>query len=130
MELLISVAITAALIAISIPTYVHYKRQFYYQAVVTAAEGYQSAVTKCIQNQNGNINACYGGQHGIPENITHGTGALATVIVQHGIITATPRAAYGITSHHTYILTPKIIQHRIVWTATGEGCKRDFAQNC
>lgn len=128
-EFFASMVVVAVFITICIPTYYHYRKQVYYEAVTLAAERYQTSVAACIQRY-GNFTHCNAGENRIPPNITYDKGAVLSVTVKEGIITAVPRAAHGILATDIYVLTPKSVDGRIIWKATGKGCRQQFTQNC
>lgn len=121
-ELMITVAIVGILAAIAIPSYQNYTRKAYFTEIVTATAPFRVGVGECVQNL-GTLTGCTAGTNGVPAAITAPVGAVSSIAVANGVITATPVAAHGILATDTYILTPTVDANsgNITWAATGNG---------
>jgi len=128
-ELMITLAIVGILAAIAIPSYNNYTRGAYFSEIVGATAPYRVAVGACIQTFN-TLSGCDAGAHNIPFAITTPVGAVASLNVTAGVITATPVASKGILSTDTYILTPTLTSNgTITWIASGNGVTNGYAQS-
>lgn len=117
-ELMITVAIVAILAAVAVPSYLNYTKRAYFSEVVNATSPFKIGVTECYQTI-GTLTGCNAGSNHIPAAITSATGAVASIAVANGVITATPVAQNGIVATETYILTPTVTNGQLTWAATG-----------
>ena len=81
---------------------------------------FKSGVQECYQDIK-TFKGCNGGKHHV-----HANTALVTVV--NGVITATPVPHASILATDQYILTPKKGEKEIVWTASGDGVKKGYAE--
>jgi type IV pilus assembly protein PilA len=125
-ELMITVTIVGILAAVAIPSYLNYTRRAYFSEVVLATSPYKVGVTECFQT-NGTLTGCDAGTNHIPAAISSATGAVASVTVANGVITATPVAARGIVATDTYILTPTVTNNVLIWASSGGGVTNGYA---
>lgn len=126
-ELMITIAIVAILAAVAIPSYVGYTRRAYYSELVNATSPYKVGVVECYHDL-GTLTGCSAGSNHIPAAITAATGAVATLAVANGVITATPIVAHGIVAADTYILTPTVSGTTLTWVASGGGVTAGYAK--
>lgn len=71
------------------------------------------------------LTGCDAGTNNVPPAITAPVGAIASISVANGVITATPVAAHGILATDTYILTPTMDANTgtVTWVASGNGAQ-------
>ena len=132
LEFLIAVAIIIVLMAIAIPSYIHYMKKSHYSEVVQVGSTYKLAVTACIEKRMTKISDCDAGTYGVPHAIKPGTGVgqVNSVTVVKGVITIIPKATNGIAATDTYLLTPRRGPNGIVWRVSGGACKRRLVLGC
>jgi type IV pilus assembly protein PilA len=124
LKLLLIMAILGVLIAIAVPSYQNYAKHAYFSKFIQATDAFRVAAGECIQARNRFV-GCNAGVYGIPPAIA--TGALGSIAVVDGVITATPVPAYGITEEDTYILTPSIDGSDILtWEESGMGVDKGY----
>ncbi len=124
-ELLIAFIVLASLGAIAFPAYHDYMRRDYYKEVVEATTPFKVAVDKCFKKLK-TFTGCHAGTHLIPAPIQAPKGALASLTVINGIITAAPVTHDGILATDTYVLTPKIVNDELTWTPSGKALERGY----
>lgn len=127
LELMIAIAIVGILAMIAIPSYIHYTRKAYYSEIVNATGPYEIGVAECYQMTN-DLQNCNSGSNGVPENITTNTGGIASLIVNQGVITATPVEKNGFIKEDTYLLTPQLQNNMLLWTASGGAVNKGYAK--
>ncbi|MDR3491161.1 MAG: prepilin-type N-terminal cleavage/methylation domain-containing protein [Gammaproteobacteria bacterium] len=126
-ELMIALAIVAISAAIAIPTYINYSIRAYYTEIVLAAEPYKLGVTLCYQYTL-TLTGCSGGSNQVPSNTTTATSTIRRIRTTNGVITVTPAITHGIVRADTYILTPTIVNAKLVWTASGGGVTKGYVK--
>jgi len=132
LEFLIAVGLIIILLAIAIPSYIHYMKKSHYSEVVQIGNTYKLAVTACIEKRVTKISDCDAGTYGVPHAIKSGTGVgqVNSVTVVKGVITIIPKATNGIAATDTYILTPRRGSNGIVWRISGGACKSRLVLGC
>ncbi len=86
-ELMIVIAIIGILAAVAVPQYGQYTKRAKFAEVITATAAVKTAVSLCYQTTN-NIGSCNGGDEGIPDNVTGGTGIVTDITTTAGDIEA------------------------------------------
>ena len=130
LELMITIAIIGILAAIAIPSYQDYTRRAAYSEVVSQVAPYKAGVMSCYHLL-GNFNGCNAGSNDIPAAITNGTGLVASLSVNDGVITVTPREQKGILATDSYILTPQLPgegSNAVTWQSSGAGVEKGYAK--
>lgn len=125
-ELLTVLVIIGVLISIALPSYQAYIRRAHYSEIVAATSPYKAGVDACYQTQ-ADLSRCNAGHNSIPHGVTD-SGLIGELTVQQGEIKVRPKPKYGIKTSDTFILTPKIVNHHLVWRAHGGGVEQGYAQ--
>lgn|SRR3990167_8052648 len=126
LELLMVLAVVGVLAAIAIPAYQNYLQRAYYNKIVTAMTPFKDGITECYETTH-SLNKCDGGSNHVPANITTSTGPISSIIITNGVITATPIETHGITTTDTYILTPTIVNDKLIWVSSGGAVNKGYA---
>lgn len=128
-ELMIVVAIVAALSAIAIPSYNNYMRRAHFTEIIRATAPYKLGVELCFQHT-GSLNDCNAGDEGIPHAISSGDhpGLIDTLSVNAGSIDVTPKNKKGLDASDTYLLTPSIHNHHLSWATSGGAVTKGYAR--
>lgn len=125
-ELMMVVVIIGILATIAIPNYLHYAQRAKFTEIIQATAPYKLAVELCFQEQ-GKIDTCDAGMHGIPAAIGQGIGQkkpygkISSLTVVKGTITATSTIELD---SKTFTLTPSTTSEdgHVTWDLGGT-CK-------
>ena len=115
-ELMIVIAIIGILATVAIPQYGRYVERAKFSEIITTTSTYKTAVSLCMQEDNGPTNCTPGNYVSIPPNLGP-SGVLQSLTTNQGVILATGTGEVG---GHTYQLTPNwTADTRVEWTASG-----------
>jgi len=115
-ELMIVIAVIGILAAIAVPQYGRYIERAKFTDIVSTTSSYKTAVSLCMQEDNGPDNCTPGSNVGIPPNLG-ANGVLQSLTTNQGVILATGTDEVG---GHTYQLTPTwTAQTKVEWVASG-----------
>lgn len=127
-ELFITAAVVIVLGIVALRAFNDYKLKSYYGELVQAAAPYRVAVGECARNL-GTVTGCSAGLKAIPKPITKPVGAVASLSVINGVITATPVPNQYVTASDTYILTPTMAAgNAVTWKVSGGGVAKGYTQ--
>ncbi len=134
-ELMIVVAIIGILAAVAIPAYGNYIKKAAYTEITAAAAPFILGVADCATTNTTaagvpQFTTCANGTNGVPPAAGASNGALQSITVAAGVITATPRAYKGIVATETCVWTPGAdANNAVYWTASGECVNKGYVKN-
>jgi len=108
-ELMIVISVISILAVIAIPSYQSYTKRARFTEVITATALFKTAVSLALQ-EGENMSDLSNGNYGIPSE-PKSTKNLASIKVEHGVITAT---ATELIENTTYILKPNSDKYVLV----------------
>jgi len=117
-ELMIVVAIIGILAAIALPAYQDYMKKSRFSEVISMSDSFKTAVSLCMQDQNGSPTGCSNGALGVPP-APAATTNVASLTTTNGVITGTGAANTG---GYTSVLTPTLdttSSAAVLWTQSG-----------
>jgi len=115
-ELMIVIAVIGILATVAIPQYGRYIERAKFTEIITTTSTYKTAVSLCMQEDNGPDNCTPGSYVSIPPDLGP-SGVLESLTTNQGVILATGTGEVG---GFTYQLTPTWTpEARVDWTASG-----------
>lgn len=127
-SLIVTIGVIGLLATVVIPVYEFYQRKNYYEhEIMQTITPYKASVMACYQAL-GTLNGCDAGTNNIPDGITAGTGAIASLTINEGVITIIPSEQHGILVTDNYIATPTATDNIVTWTDTGGGVVNGYAK--
>jgi len=115
-ELMIVIAIIGILATVAIPQYGRYVERAKFTDIITTTSTYKTAVSLCMQEDNGPDTCTPGDHSGIPPNLG-ASGVLQSLTTEAGVILATGTDEVG---GHTYQLSPTwTADTKVEWVASG-----------
>jgi prepilin-type N-terminal cleavage/methylation domain-containing protein len=137
-ELLIVIAIIGILAAIAVPAYQDYITKSRYTEVTNGVTPFKTGVEDCFQAGNA-IADCDHGANGVPAQFSSAAGAIATISVANGVITATPNVYKNIVAADTLILSPSsapgaavvapVPGQKLYWIMSGGAVTKGWVKN-
>jgi type IV pilus assembly protein PilA len=125
-ELFITLVVIIVLAAMAIPAYFNFKHRAYYSDIVKATAPYQEAVATCYQNLK-TLTGCNAGTNHIPVNLEKAKPPILSLSVHDGVISVIPMASHQTLVTDNFIFTPKIIDKKVEWNASGDAVKKGYA---
>lgn len=130
-ELMIVVAIVGILAAVAIPSYQNYTRKAAYSEVLTAMAAIKTSMGVCISQAAALTDCDTAGELGVTLPPVTTAGAVNSIAVGPGTITATPNAYKGIATGDTCTLGAPLpaAGAPLVWTYTGNCVTNGYVRN-
>ena len=122
-ELMIVIAIIGIIASVAMPAYSSYVKKARFTEVINASAAVKTSIETAAYTGKLSTPANYidltqadGGQFGITADIAVAAGYVASTTTVDGVITVT---ATSVIDDEDYILTPKVVNGKLVWKATG-----------
>ncbi len=120
-ELMIVVAIIGILAAIALPAYQDYMKKSRFSEVISMSDAYKTAVSLCMQDNNGSPTGCSNGSNGVPP-APAATSNVSSLTTTDGVITGTGTAATGSYTSELHPALDTASSAAVIWTQQGS-CK-------
>jgi type IV pilus assembly protein PilA len=122
-ELMIVIAILGILASVAMPAYSSYVKKARFTEVINASAAVKTSIETAAYTGKLKSAANYidltnadGGQFGISADVAVAAGYVASITTIDGVITVT---ATNVIDGEDYILTPNVVNGKLVWTASG-----------